>query len=194
MLQHFERLSTGLPIQPLLEAIARKPELWRDITARQSTPGSAHKYTESIFLRWARELTIEACFNDIEAVNYPALGELPEALPLIADVIDRVDGGKLGRVLITSLAPGGTISKHSDEGAVADHYERFHICLQSDEGNTFSASIDQAETVRMRPGQLWWFNHKAEHWLANHSTRPRLHLIIDVVAPKYRRERRELSA
>ncbi len=194
MLQHFERLSTGLPIQPLLEAIARKPELWRDITARQTTPGSPHKYTESIFLRWAKEQTIEACFNDIEAVNYPAIEALPEVLPIIADVMERVGGMALGRVLLTSLHPGGTISKHSDEGLVADTFERFHVCLQSDEGNSFSASIDQAETVRMRPGQLWWFNHKAEHWLSNHSTRPRLHLIMDIVAPRYRRERRELSA
>lgn len=195
MLQNFKRLTTKLPVDGLLDAIERQPELWGEITARQTTPGSPHKYTEAIFLRWCPTKTIEAVFTEIEAVDYPALSKLPEALPIIEFIKDLVGGKELGRVLVVSLQPGGVITPHPDEGDYADHYERFHLSLQSDIGNVFcSGRPDRAfEGCHMERGELWWFNHKETHWLFNASTRPRIHLIVDMVAPSYRKERGEVD-
>jgi hypothetical protein len=196
MLKNFVLLKTGVDVSPLVDALEKNPCVFNQITARQEAEGSAHKYTEAVFLRWCVHQTIEAAFTEIDAIDYPALDLLPEACPLIAEVLERVDATHLGRVLITNLHPGGVIDPHSDEGAVADHYERFHVVLSSDEGNLFYSKIgsDEFESVHMKPGEVWFFNHKRVHRLVNRSDRPRLHLIIDCVAPTFRRERDALSA
>lgn len=196
MLHNFSLLKTGADVKPLLKALERNPHLFDQIKKRQETTGSPHKYTRAIFLRWCKSQTVEAAFTEIQAVDYPALADLPEARPLIMEVMKLSESRELGRVMIVEFEPGGMITKHSDEGLVADHYERFHISLDSDEGNWFFSYLPNKsrEVVHMKSGEVWWFNHKREHELENRSNRPRLHLIIDCVAPAYRKERDAISA
>lgn len=189
-MENFQRLASGLNVKPLLEAISRQPDLWKQFVARQMTPGSPHKDTECIFLSWSEEQTVEACFTDLVPFPYPASEALPEANRLIETVLDLSMANKLGRVIIAKLNPGGFITPHADEGAYADYFERFHVCLESDPGNTFfCGQEDHGEYVHMRPGELWWFNHKEKHFVSNNSAAPRIHLIVDCVAPEYRRDR-----
>ena len=190
---NFECLISDLDVRPLLRSIETHSSLWQQITARQTVPGTPHVDTQTIFLRWSAAQTIEAAFNDLDAVDYPALMDLPEARPLLGESVEAARAHTLGRAIIVSLKPGGRITPHADEGAYADHYERFHLCLQSDHGNLFHVA-DPANphiytTAEMKPGQLWWFNHKRTHWVENHSNRERIHLIMDMVAPAYRTER-----
>lgn len=184
-MRHFEHLSSGLDVKPLTEALARQPELWSEVTGRQEYPGSAHRQTKAIFLRWCKGLDIKSAFTEIPAFNFPAIGKLPEAHELINKTIHRVGALELGRVLIVSLQPGGVITPHADEGAYADHYERFHIALYSKDC-VFHCGGEMAE---MKEGELWWFNHKLEHTVINISHEPRLHLIIDCVSPMFRESR-----
>lgn len=189
-MKNFQRLASGLNVQPLLEAIKRQPKLWKQFTARQTTPGSPHVDTETIFLRWSKDQSIEACFTDIDAVAYPAVDYLPEAKSLVDQVLELVGAGKLGRVIITKLKSGGAISPHTDEGDYADYFERFHVSLESEDGNHFFVGEDDfGEFAHMKAGEAWWFNHKERHWVVNNSLHARIHLIIDAVAPMYRRER-----
>lgn len=186
--QHFQRIATGLDVRPLLTALGKRPELWAEITARQDTKGSPHVDTETIFLRWAQNQTLDAVFSELEAVDYPALAELPEAAELIEYVRHAADGKKLGRAMLVNLLPQGLITPHIDEGAYADYYERFHLCLASESKNEFycEEAPGNFEFVHMRPGDLWWFNHKKKHWVINNSNSSRIHLIVDVVSEKYR--------
>ncbi len=73
----------------------------------------------------------------------------------------------------------------------SDHFERFHLVLTSDQGNRFFVqnSSGWLESYSMRAGEFFWFNHKEVHWAVNESKTPRMHMIIDCVAPQYRRER-----
>lgn len=186
------RVAHGLPVLPLLKAVEANPSLWGQITARQDHPASAHRDTEAIFLRWCAKLDVESVFTDLHTVEYPAFHALHrQTWPLLDVVYANVGGRELGRAMIVNLKPGGFIKPHVDEGAYADHFERFHLSLQSGPGNFFhvEAPNGPTETVHMKAGELWWFNHKAPHWVANTSEEPRLHLIVDIVAPKYRRER-----
>ena len=196
MLQNFKLIKAGADVTPLLSALDREQHLFDQITARQNAPGSPHADTKAIFLRWAKSQTIEAAFTEIPAIEYPALEALPEARALIAEVVQAVGAKELGRVLITALKPGGKITRHADEGMVADHYERFHVALQSDDHNLFFSYRPDGtgEVVHMKAGQIWWFNHKRDHELSNASDRVRIHLIVDCVAPEYRKERDAISA
>lgn len=196
MLHNFTLLDAGADIGPLLSALKRKPHLWDEIQGRQTTPGSPHKYTKSIFLRWSADQSVMAAFNDLTAIDYPALQELPEVIPLINAVMKLAESSELGRVLITSLQSSGVIAPHADEGKVADHYERFHVSLKSEDGNWFFSKTgkETIEGVHMLPGEIFNFNNKRIHFLENRSQDPRIHLIVDCVSPKFRRERDELSA
>lgn len=196
MLQNFKLIKAGADVAPLLQALEREAHLFDQITARQTTPGTPHTDTKAIFIRWAKSQTVEAAFSEIPAVDYPARASLPEVLPLIEEVLKSVGSTEIGRVLITTLKPGGKISRHADEGMVADHYERFHVSLQSDDHNLFYSyrPDGRGEVVHMKPGQIWWFNHKREHELDNTSDRPRIHMIVDCVAPAYRKERDAVPA
>lgn len=184
MISSFQLLEENIPVSTLAEKLKYSP-LWKDFTARQMTPGSAHKYTESILVKCPKEATVEAWFNDLETVDYRAVDEFPEIDKMLFLFQQSVNYTKLGRVMIVNLAPGGYIDPHIDEGAYADYYQRFHISLQSDYGNLFYSghSSIHGEFVHMAPGTMYWFNHKREHWLSNNSQRARYHLIVDAVTP-----------
>jgi hypothetical protein len=185
------RLSSGLRIDPLLKAIQSKPDLFKEITARQDTAGTYHQDTETIFLRWAQDRSPMAAFTEIPAVDYPAIEKLPEAKDLIEKVLRVLKTKELGRVIIVRFKPKGFIAPHIDEGAYADHYERFHLVLDSDPGNHFMVESEKGKGsfVHMQPDCLYWFNHKKKHSVVNFSDRPRLHMIIDAVVPALKRKR-----
>lgn len=179
-MSNFQRLLTGLNVAPLLDALDANPSLWREITARQDTPGSPHHDTESIWLRGPKEITYDSVFNDTQCVDYPAMTELLAPLhDLVAPVLNQLDLGRLGRVMLAKLLPGGVIDPHEDQGRYAKNYQRYHLVLTSDEGNVFECDGEQ---VHMAPGELWWFNHRGLHTVRNDSDTPRIHLIIDTVA------------
>ena len=48
---NFVRIAEGLDVEPLLKLLEDKPELWKEIDARQKFTGSPHKDTESIYVR-----------------------------------------------------------------------------------------------------------------------------------------------
>lgn len=188
--RNFQFIKRGLNTAPLLEKINSTGWLWNDIKLRQESGGSPHKYTETIFIRWCKGLDVFSAFNDLEAVDYPAREKLPEVNDLITEVMRETKATKLGRVLITKLQPGADISPHPDEGVVCASYERFHVPLFSREGNLFYCGDPRGkhELVHMNNSELWFFNNKEIHWLKNESSEPRIHLIIDAMAPQFRKD------
>lgn len=190
-MNHFRRVPFDFDPNPLLAQIANYPDLWKEITARQEYDGGAHAETETIFIRWSEDKSIHAVFNDLVAVDYPALSKLTEIKKLFQGLGQVIKGEVLGRIILVKLKPGGMVLPHVDEGVYADYYERFHLSLQSDRSNYFYVGVPDShgEFICMRPGQSYWFNHKKTHWVYNGSETDRLHLIIDMVAPDYRVER-----
>lgn len=182
-MRNFERVAEGLDVQPLLDALAARPELWGEITIRQHYPGSAHKDTEAIFLRGPYQFTFRDYMMDTTAYDYPAMDALSAQLvPLVRPVLQQLGVTELGYVMLVRLAPGGVIKPHVDEGAYADHYSRLHLALTGEPGATLTAGD---ETQHFAPGECWWFNHKVRHSAVNDSDQPRIHLIIDAVTPRF---------
>lgn len=180
MPENFTLLQTGLNVQPLLDALDAHPDLWDQITVRQSYPGSAHHDTQAIFLRGPAAFTADEYQGTTDAYDYPALATLGEAVnALLCPVLWGLGATQLGYVLIVKLQPGGHVDEHIDEGAYADHFTRFHIALTSD-----SATLTVGgQTQHFAPGELWRFDHKALHSADNPGVTPRIHVIFDAVTP-----------
>jgi hypothetical protein len=178
-MRNFLKLAEGLDVMPLIHAIQRQPELWNQNELRRTHLGSAHAQVDDIWLRFneVKQDKVEAVIDEHESVFYPAWFKLPQAHIMIFDLMRRVEGIRLGRVLITRLAPGKTITPHVDGGTHAEYYERYHIILQNHPGSIFRAGD---EALCMKAGDCWWFDNGKEHEVINNSADDRLTLIIDV--------------
>lgn len=192
-----KRLLTDLDVSYLIDVIDDNDALWSENTWRQNytvqgeRPVSPQEDTEAIMFRWAPENKIESVRDSLDVVEHVNFQNIPQLRPLLLPCLDFIEATELGRVFIAKLKPGGRVIAHRDYGKYANHFERFHVVLSSDDGNEFFVedSVGNKEGCHMRVGELYWFNHKEIHWAVNNSKRARMHLIIDAVAPKYRRER-----
>ncbi len=115
-------------------------------------------------------------------MNYPAFAALPQARPLICDLMRLVEGERLGRVVVTRLAPGKAITPHADEDAHASYYDRYHIALQVLPGVIFRCGDEAAP---MMTGEVWWFNNASVHEVMNESNDDRITLIVDIRTPHF---------
>lgn len=180
----FKRVASGFDPAPLLARLAAQPDLWQ-VGARETYPGSAHQQAQSIMVRWVPQAEdLNAVLNHAESIDYPAAQQLmPEVGEAVMSVLERVGViGELGHVMLTRIPPGAEVAAHMDEGIYADLYDRFHLCLKGDGGNTFECG---AETYHPEPGEIFWFNHKRPHGVKNAGSVERIHLIVDVMAPDY---------
>lgn len=186
-----------IPVQSLVDRLDSDPEIWSENTWRQDyvvkleRPVSPQKDTQAVMFRWAPENTIESVRDSLNVVVHPNLEKIQEVQDLLMNCLAMCGAVECGRVFVAKLKPGGHVIPHCDYGMYSDHFERFHLVLSSDPGNEFCVqdSTGKRESVYMKPGEFFWFNHKETHWAFNRSKTPRMHLIIDAVAPAFRRER-----
>jgi hypothetical protein len=178
-MRHFHKLVENLDISVLMHQIARQPELWDQNRLRTCHPGTAHSQVSDIWV-WFNDVdpkALAAVVDDRETIPYPAWNLLPAVRPILFGLMRQVEGTRLGRVLITRLAPGKEILPHVDGGAPAEYYQRYQIALQSNIGCNFRI---ENETVNFKTGDVWWINNKAEHAVVNNSCDDRIALIIDI--------------
>lgn len=177
-MRNFYRLIEGLDVTPLAHALHTRPGLWNRNALRREYPGTPHRECDDIWLRFQPEGMSEAQIVDAhESVNYPAMSELPMVRPIIFGLMRQVEGERLGRVLITRLAPGKRIYPHVDGGDHAAYYKRYQCAIQSLPGVVFRAGNEE---VQFRTGDVWWFDNGAEHEVFNGSADDRLALIVDI--------------
>lgn len=185
-MRNFQRLGAGLDILPLLLAIKRRPDLWKEDTYLRDYPQGPFKQIESIMLRFPVKSVVEtekelqdhlSKYDQHENIDYPAYKTLPEARPLVMNLMHYVGGERLGRVMINKIAPGGVIYPHRDTPSHTEYYSRFHVVLQSQPGVVFRAGDEQ---VYMGTGEIWWFDNSQEHEVINNSADDRIHMICDI--------------
>lgn len=176
-MKHFLQIGTIDPV-PTLAALATKPDLWNENPLRTRHPGTAHAEADDIWLMFNRiPADPQEVVNDIEVVPYRAWNELPHLQGLVLDLMRRVNGVALGRVIVTRLAPGARIAPHVDQGAPAEYYTRYQIALLSLPGCNFRAGD---EVVNHPSGTAWWFDNRVEHEVINNSADDRIACIVDI--------------
>jgi hypothetical protein len=174
-MKFFQQIAAGLNVTPLMNALQRQPELWNQFPIRTQHPGTAHSEVSDILV-WFNSLDGEIV-DDKEAVAFPAWEKLPQLRPFIFDLMRTVEGMRLGRVIITKLPPGKSITPHVDGGAPATYYSRYQLALQSLPGALFNIGD---ETVNFRSGDIWHINNREIHSVVNNSSDDRIVCIIDI--------------
>lgn len=192
-MRNFLRIATGVNVTPLMLALARRPDLWKEDTYLRDYPQGPFGEIESIMLRFQekrgfdQKAAVDSAqnggefYDQHESIDYPAYAQLPEARSLVMGVFSSVAGERLGRVMINKIAPGGVIYPHADSKAHAEYYSRFHVVLQSSEGVRFRCGNEWAY---WETGSVFWMRNSIEHEVINESNSDRIHLIVDARCSK----------
>jgi hypothetical protein len=186
-------MSQGIQVVDALHELAVNRGLWNQNTLRTSHELTPHKDVDDIWLRFndlapyqGDPAHVDRILDEHESIAYPAWWAMPECRRLAMQVFHAAHGERLGRVLITKIAPGDGIEPHEDGGSHAAYYERAHLVLQGLPGSIFRCGQVQGahgniwdEEVQMMTGELWWFNNALTHEVVNNSADDRIHMIID---------------
>lgn len=182
-MRSFLKVAEGLDVLPLQLALQRQPEIFDAYPERRIGDGSPHAEMTDIWLRYNDRRPYDEKksllgFNDEhDSVWYPASAKLPEARPIIFGLMARVEGERLGAVLITKLPPGGRIAPHIDPGWHAGYYDKYYVAVKNDPGAYFA--FDDGR-IAANTGDVYWFRNDVPHWVVNESNDDRIAMIVCV--------------
>jgi hypothetical protein len=174
---NFRLIKSGLDLDGIRRELAAS-DLWVDMDARPKRP-STHANTDRIQLRTNVRIPGKLYFDIHETVDLPAWTILAETRRFVVDFV-RETGGEVGHVRVTNLDASAEIPAHVDIGEYCAIRDRYHLVINSECGTRFKAG---EETVTMRENELWWFDNKKMHSVANLGSVPRTHLVFDILPP-----------
>lgn len=178
-MRNFLQIASNIDTTPILVALKHQEYLWNQNTLRTTHPGTPHTEIDDIWLRF-QDLEVMDPLEVIdshESINYPAWLVLHRVRQIVFALMAQVEGERLGRVLITRLAPGKKIEPHVDGGDHAAYYKRYHLVLQTNDGVVFGCGGEICPTKR---GEIWWFDNSLEHFVENNGGDDRIVLIADI--------------
>jgi quercetin dioxygenase-like cupin family protein len=177
-MRNFLKIAENVDVLPILNAIYSKPDLWDENRLRTTHELSPHRGCHDIWCFFnAVPEDVGSVVDDTKVIAYRAWSELPQIRPVIFDLMRRVEGTELGRVIITKIPPGGRIPPHTDQGAPVEYYTRYQIVLQSLPGAVFQI---EDEKVNFRSGDVWRIDNSREHQVVNNSADDRVVIITDI--------------
>ena len=179
-MKYFKLVESGIEVAPLLEEVHSQSQAWLIDTVRQDKI-RVQRDTNTIFLRSAVSRP-DLHINENQETRLTSVSKLfPRALAFMTEFAERMNC-HLSRATIVRLKPKSRVFRHIDEGSYYFLRDRFHLVLQSAEG---SALRSAGEEVRMREGELWWFDNKQYHESSNESDEWRIHYIFDLLSVDY---------
>jgi hypothetical protein len=187
-MKYFTKIPGRIDVDPLVAQLDAQSHLWNQNPQRRDVGRSPHARMSDIWVRYnAKERFVDlASFNDEHVpVWYPAFRQLPAVRPIINKLMAAFQGEMLGGVLITRIPPGEGIGKHIDRGWHVDYYDKFYVSLRSAPGANFHCAD---EVINPEPGDVYWFDNRAEHWVENNSVEDRITLIVCIRTAFFRGE------
>lgn len=174
-MKYFQRLLENVDVSALMHQLQRQPSLWNENNLRTKHPGTAHSDVSDIWV-WFNDPQGDVS-NDKEVIPYRAWKDLSAVRGLVLGLMNLVGGVRLGRVIITRLPVGKTITPHVDGGAPATYFDRYQIALQSLGGAVFHIGD---ESVNFKTGEIWHIDNTVEHSVVNNSIDDRIVMIVDI--------------
>ncbi|MEO3427280.1 aspartyl/asparaginyl beta-hydroxylase domain-containing protein [Pelagibius sp. CAU 1746] len=177
-MQFFRRIKAGIDPQPFLDEIASNEGAWEAATGRQAKI-AVQREALAIPLRGLRKSAIgERKRRDVHESRWTTGSKLyPAARRFLKDVA-REQGALLSRAKIVCLRAGRRVYPHVDRGEYYAVRDRYHMVLRSAQGSWLKSGDEE---VRMREGELWWFDNKQMHEAFNDGGQDRIHMIFDLL-------------
>lgn len=176
-MKNFRCHRESVDIHPVLREIQVNQSAWGAQTGRQRRV-AVQAQTNAIPLRGLRRSKIQGRRRrDVHESRYTTLAKgFPNTVALLEALASDL-GGELGRAKFARLPPGARVLPHVDRGEYYSCRDRYHLVVDSDGQSVLAAGHEE---VRMRNGELWWFDNKKIHSASNRSNNPRTHLVFDV--------------
>lgn len=179
---HFKLIQSGIDPQPFLAEIASIDDAWDTATGRQDKI-DVQREALSIPLRGLRKSAIGTRKRrDVHesrwtngSVNYLLARRFLEDIAAAEDSL--LSRAKI--VCLPACLPAGRrVYPHTDRGEYYRVRNRYHLVLRSASGSWLRAG---QEEVRMKKGELWWFDNNEVHEAHNDGDQDRIQLIFDLL-------------
>ena len=177
-MKYFKRILDTVPTEALLREIASVSDAWAQATGRQDKI-AVQREALAIPLRGLRKSQLFGrARRDVHESRWTTASEkFPLARAFITDVAIRLDAD-LSRAKIVCLPAGKVVYSHIDRGEYYRFRGRYHMVLKSSAGSWMKAGDEE---VRMREGELWWFDNDQMHEARNDGEEDRVHIIFDLL-------------
>lgn len=176
-MMNFRRLQTGVDPTPILDEIAAINGIWFEQMGRQKS-ADVQREALAIPVRGLRKSAQGGRLRrDVHESRWTSGSVRLPAARAFLEHVAAAETSIIGRAKIVSLPPGNKVYPHVDRGEYYRVRHRYHLILQS-EGSWMRAGHEE---VRMKTGELWWFDNKAEHEAMNDGETNRIHLIFDLL-------------
>ena len=184
-----ELVCTDLDVSQLQQEILSHYEEFDKYDQRRTVPGSPHTEMTDIWARYndirpfLEKGSLEGFDAPHDSIWYPVIEKIPAVKKVVFDVMSKVEGERIGGVLITKLPPGGHIARHTDAGWHAQYYDKFFVPIQIKEGAIFG--FDDGD-IHAKEGEAWWFDNSNPHWVTNNTDCDRIAMIVCIRTEKYK--------
>lgn len=182
-MKHIMKIGSGINVMPLALQLKRNPQLWNQNSFRTSAD-SPHADVDDIWVRYA-DISEGMPTGPHDSIWYPAYRTLPQLRDIVFGIMGLVQGERLGGVLITKIPAGKRVKPHVDPGWHAEYYDKFAVQIESHQQQAFCYEDGKLVTA---PGDVYWFNNQAEHWVINDSPVDRITLILCIRTDNFKPE------
>lgn len=177
-MKYFERIRKDIDPGPFLDEIASVDGAWDIATGRQDTI-EVQREALAIPLRGLKKSAIgERRRRDVHESRWTSGSTAyPVACGFLREIAEALES-ELSRAKIVCLPAGRRVYPHVDRGAYYRLRNRYHLVLRSAAGSWLKAADEE---VRMREGELWWFDNDQPHEAFNDGDEDRIHMIFDLL-------------
>ncbi len=177
-MQYFKLVKADVDPRPFLDEIASVDDAWAAVTGRQDKI-AVQREALAIPLRGLRKSAVgDKKRSDVHESRWTtASKDYPVARGFIQQLAGELDS-LLSRAKIVCLPAGRRVYPHIDRGEYYRLRNRYHLVLKSTDGSWLKAADEE---VRMREGELWWFDNDQLHEAHNDGDQDRIHMIFDLL-------------
>jgi hypothetical protein len=184
-----EFVCNDLDVSTLKQEILSHYEEFDKYNQRRVFNNSPHAQMTDIWARYndinpfLEKGSLDGFEAEHDSIWYPVIEKIPAVKKVVFDLMFKVDGERIGGVLITKLPPGGHIARHTDAGWHAQYYDKFFVPIKISEGAIFG--FDDGD-IHAKEGEAWWFDNSHPHWVTNNSNCDRIAMIVCIRTDKYK--------
>ena len=177
-MNHFKLIRSAIDPTPFLDEITSVDDAWAAATGRQDKI-AVQREAMAIPLRGLRKSAVgDRKRRDVHESRWTSGSAVyPVACAFLREMAEALES-ELSRAKIVCLPAGRRVYPHVDRGEYYRLRNRYHLVLKSTHGSWLKAADEE---IRMREGELWWFDNDQPHEAHNDGDENRIHMIFDLL-------------